>query len=546
MAVLTGTGADETFEHAAGDDAIDGGAGVDTLSYAAADGPVSASLAQGTATVAAAPAAALRVMPVGASLTRGLNASETVPVVENGGYRTELYRLFQESGIALDYVGSERTGGSPDLPDNQHEGVRSVEIDYFAPFIGERIELFNPDVVTLMVGTNDARGPDAAKAMIEQLGRLMDEIAGHPYRPTLIVATLPPIDPANPSNTPEAVAKIQAYNAAIPGLVAERQAAGLDVHLADMGSLTLDDISDYPADSGLHATPEGYAKMAGIWYQALDGAGALRPRPTEPGGTDALAGIENLTGGGFGDALTGDANANLLSGLGGDDTIRARDGDDRVFGGAGNDRLHGGLGDNAMDGGQGYDRSVYQGVRADFATSGTYADLRVSGAGLADALTGVEELSFEDGRLVFDAESRVADVWRLHDAAFGAPPDEAALNDALSRFPGQAPLEEVAGAFAQDPRFVAAYGGLDDQAFVSTLYADVLGRAPTAEEAQAQADALAAGETRADVLLAVADSAENVERARPAVEAGLWDRDDAFVPPTPPAQALEAGGFWPA
>jgi len=539
MAAITGTDLDDLFGHAVGDDVFDGLGGIDTVSYAAANGPVTASLQQATAEVAAPPAEALRIMPVGASLTRGLNASETVPITENGGYRTELFKLFEAAGIPLNYVGSLSTGGSPELPDNQHEGVRGVEIDYFLPIIGERIEIFNPDVVTLLVGTNDARATDTAEVMVQQLGALMDAIAGHPYRPKLIVATLPPIDPANPTNTPEAIAKIAAYNAAIPDLVAQKQAAGLDVHLADMGALTLEDISDVPLDAGLHATPAGYAKMAGIWFQALSASGALAPRSVDPGGVDGFAGIENLTGSAFADTLGGDAGPNVLTGLGGGDVLRGEAGDDELLGGAGNDQLFGGPGANVMDGGQGNDRATYEGARAAFSVTGSVTDLRVSGAGVADALTGVEELRFTDGRLVYDATAFAADVWRLHDAAFNAAPDEAALNGPLSQYPSNTPLIDIARAFTLDPRFAGTYGVLPDDQFVAQLYRDVLSREPTPEEIQAQLDALGAGATRADILLSVGDSAENVERVRPIIEAGIWDPDN-----TAPPAAATADGFW--
>ncbi|HYD98264.1 MAG TPA: M10 family metallopeptidase C-terminal domain-containing protein, partial [Alphaproteobacteria bacterium] len=66
------------------------------------------------------------------------------------------------------------------------------------------------------------------------------------------------------------------------------------------------------------------------------------------GGQDTLAGIENVTGSGFADALTGDAGGNALNGGAGDDTL---------VGGAGNDLLDGGGGANVLNGGA--DNDVY-------------------------------------------------------------------------------------------------------------------------------------------------------------------------------------------
>jgi Ca2+-binding RTX toxin-like protein len=54
-------------------------------------------------------------------------------------------------------------------------------------------------------------------------------------------------------------------------------------------------------------------------------------------GSDDLVGIEDVTGGAFGDTLVGDAAANRIEGGDGDDDIHGREGDDVLGGGAGLD-----------------------------------------------------------------------------------------------------------------------------------------------------------------------------------------------------------------
>lgn len=56
-------------------------------------------------------------------------------------------------------------------------------------------------------------------------------------------------------------------------------------------------------------------------------------------GTDALSGIENLTGSAYGDTLTGDGQANVIDGGGGSDNINAGSGNDTIYGGDGNDTI---------------------------------------------------------------------------------------------------------------------------------------------------------------------------------------------------------------
>jgi Ca2+-binding RTX toxin-like protein len=91
---------------------------------------------------------------------------------------------------------------------------------------------------------------------------------------------------------------------------------------------------------------------------------------TGGGGTDRLAGIENLQGGVYDDTLLGSDAANNLTGLFGDDYIDGRGGDDvlnlepvdgdnggddYVLGGDGNDFLYGGEGVDILNGGAGHD-----------------------------------------------------------------------------------------------------------------------------------------------------------------------------------------------
>ncbi len=66
-------------------------------------------------------------------------------------------------------------------------------------------------------------------------------------------------------------------------------------------------------------------------------------------GSDALLGVEDLTGSKLADVVTGSGAANVLLGLGGSDTLRAGSGDDRVVGGVGADRLLGEGGDDRLD-----------------------------------------------------------------------------------------------------------------------------------------------------------------------------------------------------
>ena len=77
------------------------------------------------------------------------------------------------------------------------------------------------------------------------------------------------------------------------------------------------------------------------------------------GGTDALAGVDNLTGSPGPDSFTGDSNGNVLRGGGGNDSLNGREGDDDLLGGGDDDTLAGGDGYDDLDGGSGSDTADY-------------------------------------------------------------------------------------------------------------------------------------------------------------------------------------------
>ncbi|MFQ5495607.1 MAG: calcium-binding protein, partial [Phycisphaerae bacterium] len=78
------------------------------------------------------------------------------------------------------------------------------------------------------------------------------------------------------------------------------------------------------------------------------------------GGTDTLAGIENVSGTEFDDAITGDGGNNVLLGDDGDDTLAGGGGNDTLDGENGNDTLTGGAGDDSLTGGSGADAFRYE------------------------------------------------------------------------------------------------------------------------------------------------------------------------------------------
>ncbi len=316
--IINGGGGDDTLIGGAGNDILiggtgndilDGGSGRDTANYAQATSGIIANLKTGVATRIA------KIMPLGDSITYG-KVNKYLP--DLGGYRTELWQKFEADGLTVDFVGSQSTG--PDrLGDKDHEGHPGKAIDWIDNRVNGWLNTSTPDIVLLMIGTNDTN-PGRGKSISQisnELSNLIDKITQQLPDTQLLVASIPPINPDGQSQT--RVQKGLDFNAAIPNIVDDKLAEGKKVKFVDMTSLTVDDISSPPDDNGLHPTVDGYGKVADFWYDALLGIGV--DQGTFSVDKDTLISIENLLGSDFNDTLVGKAGANVIEGGGGRDIL---------------------------------------------------------------------------------------------------------------------------------------------------------------------------------------------------------------------------------
>jgi lysophospholipase L1-like esterase len=231
-----------------------------------------------TALLGVGPAAAesnggVRIMPLGDSITDGVQTP--------GGYRIGLWQRFVAANYREDFVGS-LSNGPASLGDHDHEGHSGWRIDQIDANIVTWLRNTTPHSVLLHIGTNDVlQNYDVANAP-NRLSGLIDHITATAPTAEVFVATIIPL--AN-SGQEQAV---QRYNATIPGIVQSKVAAGKHVHVVDMhAALTAADLVD-----GIHPTAAGYDKMAAVWFAALRSVPGSIGDPVVPTGRE-LVGVQS-------------------------------------------------------------------------------------------------------------------------------------------------------------------------------------------------------------------------------------------------------------
>ncbi|MBN1411952.1 MAG: hypothetical protein JW969_13980 [Spirochaetales bacterium] len=127
----------------------------------------------------------LNIWPIGDSLTYGWPGTD--------GYRLYLWQLLGQVGIRINYMGSNKTG-SDGLPDKNHEGHGGYTtydvLEELPKWIGDT----EPDIVLLLIGTNDVLKKIPAEITKENIRRIVEKIRAHYPRAKIFLSSIPPIN----------------------------------------------------------------------------------------------------------------------------------------------------------------------------------------------------------------------------------------------------------------------------------------------------------------------------------------------------------------
>ena len=201
-----------------------------------------------------------QIMPLGDSITAGLFS------MDGGGYRTPLFRMTLKAGQRITFVGTASSGpisvdGVP-FP-RQNEGHGGNVIDQISALVTNALTGHQPQIVTLMIGTNDINLHLDLPNAPARLGGLLDKITTTAPNALLVVALVIPSQSGNPD--------ITQFNADARTQITDRITAGQHVVLVDMfGAFSANpQYAKAWMYDNLHPNDAGYAVMADVWYRAI-------------------------------------------------------------------------------------------------------------------------------------------------------------------------------------------------------------------------------------------------------------------------------------
>lgn len=220
------------------------------------------------------------------------------------------------------------------------------------------------------------------------------------------------------------------------------------------------------------------------------------------------------------DQITGSRGKDIVDGFAGNDTLNGLEG---------NDHLAGGLGDDYLVGGAGVDVAKFSGAIAEYTISKQSSDsLSVTDTTSArdgiDSLAGIERLKFSDTSLALDVGKgeNAGSIYRLYEAAFDRAPKPFGEGYWLNKLDHGESLVEIANQFLVTQEFKSIYGeSPSNTLYVTTLFEHVLGRAPKQAGLDYYSGELEHGRSRAEVLVEISESAENVNNLEMLIVNGI-------------------------
>ncbi|OUM60368.1 glycoside hydrolase family 11 protein [Piromyces sp. E2] len=219
------------------------------------------------------PTEVVKIMPIGDSITFGLG--------EDGGYRKYLYKLLKDDGYKFDFVGTQgeqsatvEIDGKTYTYDDNHDAYSgftmlqqpnswSNDSGLYEKLIKkDAVKMQYPDVILLLIGTNDMTASREMKPCENDLHSLLDYFYRANKEVTVLLGSIPEF--REYGGTAEKVAN---YNSVVQKVAKDYASEGKNVKFVDIHG-ALNGMKDIGEDK-LHPSGKGYEKIAKAWYKAL-------------------------------------------------------------------------------------------------------------------------------------------------------------------------------------------------------------------------------------------------------------------------------------
>jgi len=215
--------------------------------FAAVLACIAAVLTAGTQATARPTVTYLDVMPLGDSITRGHGDQAW------NGYRYDLQQRLAGVGLNPNFVGPWTDGT---MGDNNHAGTSGARIDQWSVAAPQLVIDYQPDVVLLMLGTNDIGGRYQLDTAVTRLRDLIYRLRLAKSDVRVFVASVPQFRDA------ENDVYVDAYNSGVAAMVAALGSGW--VHFVPQQGVGVDPVKDL--SDHVHPNACGYAKIAYTWW----------------------------------------------------------------------------------------------------------------------------------------------------------------------------------------------------------------------------------------------------------------------------------------
>ncbi len=205
--------------------------------------------------------AVTKIMPLGDSITYDdtyADAEHPRPAGERGGYRRWLWYMLEDAKIPVNFVGSRQAGQDLQPPmDPDNDGYPGYTTYQIADIAYNLMTISDPDVVLLHIGTNDrtTTNPQGVLEILNEIDRYEINTKHHIKVFVALIIQRRSYD-----------GRIAIFNRRLKEKLLQRQSQGDDIVIVDMANANLVS-SDYADPT--HPNPDGYKKMATVWYDAL-------------------------------------------------------------------------------------------------------------------------------------------------------------------------------------------------------------------------------------------------------------------------------------